>query len=282
MLNLNGTPGNQVGTQAANAHGQAIGLAGGEVGQAPSGILSKAVVAGERVNLSKAFATATGADIKQWALGLSWNPKPGFKADCDVSVLVCRNGAAIPGTNPVPGAPVNPQTGIAPQISKALCFYGQLELPGLKSYGDNTDGVDGAFATPTRCDEQIDVDLDSIFLPYGGPIEGDEVIIIATTHNEQRDVHGNPNGLPASQLHLGKVGSPMLRVYDNTNPSAPVEKFHFELDEDYSCATAVDVAKFYFKGGTWRYVSMNDVVSDGANLAHAFGLQAILDKFNIG
>lgn len=209
--------------------------------------LAKNVQAGERINLSK----TVGANVTKYAMGLNWNTKAGINADCDLSIVLMKNGQIVPGSN-------------GPNMPKCMVYYNQLEVPGVKSYGDNKDGVDGAFATPTRSDEQVDCDLALIG-------DADEVIIVATTHSE------NPDGTPGTPLPFGRVAVPVLTIYNNTNPAQPVPLYTFELDEEASVATAVEVAKFYLKSGDWRYVSMADEVGQDA-----FGLNGIVAKYQIG
>lgn len=210
--------------------------------------LAKTVQAGERINLSK----QVGAAVTKYAMGLNWNVKPGINADCDLSiVLLDEAGNIIPGSN-------------GPNMPKCMCYYGQQELPGVKSYGDNQDGTDGAIQNPTNSDEQCDCDF-SMLEPNVA-----QVLIIATTHSEV-------NGQPGSPLPFGRVAIPVLTIYNNTNGSSPVPLYTFELDEDASVATAVEVAKFYKKSGDWRYVSMIDEIGQDP-----YGLNGIVAKYNIG
>jgi tellurium resistance protein TerD len=210
--------------------------------------LAKTVQAGERINLSK----QVGASVTKYAVGMSWNEKAGITADCDISiVLLGENGLVIPGLN-------------GPNMPKCMCYYGQQSLPGVKSYGDNKTGNDSEVQTPTRNDEQIDVDFAALDPSVV------EVLIIATTHSEV-------NGAPGQPLPFGRVAVPVLTIFNNTNPIAPVPLYTFELDEEASVATAVEVAKFYKKSGDWRYVSMADEVGQDP-----FGLNGIVAKYNIG
>jgi stress response protein SCP2 len=210
--------------------------------------LAKKVQAGERINLSKTH----GANLTQYAVGMEWHEKAGIVADCDISiVLLNEQGNIVPGSN-------------GPNMPKCLCYYKQEELPGVKSYGDNLTGSDSEVQTPTGSDEQIDVDFSAL------EPNVNQVIIIATTHSEE-------NGQPGTPLPFGRVATPVLTIFNNSNPTNPVPLYTFELDEDHSTATAVEVAKFYKKNDDWRYVSMADEVSQ-----HPFGLQGIIEKYNIG
>lgn len=216
--------------------------------------LAKAVVAGERINLSK----QVGAAVTKYAVGMNWNEKAGIVADCDISiVLLDAMGNIIPGSN-------------GPNMPKCMCYYGQQQLPGVKSYGDNLTGNDAEVQTPTNSDEQIDVD----FAMLEPGVE--QVLIIATTHSETKNAQGQATGQPGQPLPFGRVAVPVLTIYNNTNPAAAQPLYTFELDEEHSIATAVEVAKFYRKNGEWRYVSMADEVGQ-----HPFGLTGIVQKYNI-
>lgn len=227
---------------------------GNNAGAAPQagGInLGKRVQAGERINLSK----QVGAAVTKYAVGMSWNEKAGIVADCDASIILLDEaGNIIPGSN-------------GPNMPKCMCYYGQQELPGVKSYGDNLTGNDAEVQTPTNSDEQIDVDF-AMLDPNVA-----QVVIIATTHSENPDGTDGTEGTP---LPFGRVALPVLTIFNNTNVSAPAPLYTFELDEEASIATAVEVAKFYKKGGEWRYVSMADEVGQTG-----FGLNGIVAKYNI-
>lgn len=217
--------------------------------------LSKAVAveAGERINLSK----AVGEAVTQYAVGMNWNPKAGLQADCDITiVLLDEAGAVIPGSN-------------GPNQPKCMCYYNQLELPGVKSYGDNLTGDDSEVQTPTQSDEQIDVDFAKLDANVA------QVLIVATTHSEIMDAAGKPTGTPDRPIPFGRVAVPLLVIFNNSKqPAEPL--YTFELDEEASVATAVEVAKFYKKSGDWRYVSMADEVGKDA-----FGLNGIVAKYAI-
>lgn len=208
--------------------------------------LAKTVVAGERINLSK----EQGSHVTKYCVGLNWNEKPGIVVDCDTSILLLKeDDTIIQGSN-------------GPNMPKCLCYYGQLEVPGVKSYGDNRTGNDSEFSTPTGCDEQIDIDLSAL------DPEVKKVVVIATTHSE---VNGGP-GVP---IPFGRAANPLLTIFKNEGTPEPLYKF--ELDEDMSTATSCEIASFYLKNDEWRYVSMADEVG-----THAFGLQGILERYNIG
>lgn len=207
--------------------------------------LAKVVVAGERLNLAK-----EQAGVNKFAVGLEWNQKKGIEADCDLSVMLLdADGKPIPGTN-------------GKNKPKSLCFYLQQELPGVKSYGDNRTGEDDLFATPTGNDEQIDIDFSQLEKNVA------QVVVIATTHSEVDGKPGNP-------LPFGRVAQPTLTIFGN-EAATPAPLYTFEMDEDFSTATAVEVAKFYLRSGEWRYVSMGDEVG-----TESFGLMGIIKKYGI-
>ncbi|CAL9981365.1 hypothetical protein VPHD81_0017 [Vibrio phage D81] len=207
--------------------------------------LAKTVQAGERINLAK-----EQAGINKFAVGLEWNEKNGITADCDVSiVLLDKDGAIVPGSN-------------GSNQPKCLCYYGQQSLPGVNSYGDNKTGNDDEVQTPTGNDEQIDVDFMSLDANVA------QVLIVATTHSENA-------GQPGEPLPFGRVAVPVLTIFNNAG-AQPQPLYKFELDEEHSMATAVEIAKFYLKDGQWRYVSMADEVG-----REAFGLQGIITKYGI-
>lgn len=216
--------------------------------------LSKAqvVTTGERLNLSKAF----GNNFTKPVVGLEWNTKAGITVDCDLSiVLLDADGAIIPGVQSA-GQP------------NCLAFYGNQDLPGVHLYADNLTGDDAETDCPTGCDEQADIDFGALDSRVA------QVVIVATTHSEaENSTQENPVKGPA--IPFGRAAKPRVVIFDHVNGEYD-PKITYELDEENSTATAVEVAKFYKRNGDWMYTSMGD--EKGTD---AFGLQAMLDTYKI-
>lgn len=221
----------------------AMGAIGGSIN------LAKQVVAGERINLSK-----EQNGLEKYAVGITWNEKPGVVADCDISVVLLDSV----------GGPVLGHVGNDPNKPRCLLYYHNQKMPGVKSYGDNLTGSDEDINTPTGESEQIDIDL--------GALEADvaSLLILCSTHSEK-------NKKPGTPMFFGKVAAPVLTVYNNTNSDAPVPLYTYKLDEEYSNGTAIEIGKLYKKdNGDWMYTSLGDIVG-----IDAFGLESVLKKYSI-
>ncbi len=215
--------------------------------------LSKAqvVTTGERLNLSKAF----GVNFTKPVVGLEWNTKSGIVVDCDLSiVLLDADGNIIPGVKAA-GQP------------NCLAFYGNQDLPGVHLYADNLTGDDEETDCPTGCDEQADIDFEKLDSRVA------QVVIVASTHSEaENSTPENP--IKGKAIPFGRAAKPRVIIFNYEGAYEP--KITYELDEENSTATAVEVAKFYKRNGEWIYTSMGD--EKGTD---AFGLQAMLDTYKI-
>ncbi len=217
--------------------------------------LSKAqvVTTGERLNLSKAF----GNKFTKPVVGLEWNTKAGITVDCDLSiVLLDENDKIIPGV-------------VAAGQPNCLAFYGNQTLPGVSLYEDNQTGDDSETDTPTGCDEQADIDFTALDPRVA------QIVIVATTHSE--DSKSTPEKpIAGTPVPFGRAAKPRVIIFEETSKGEYDPKITYELDEENSTATAVEVAKFYKRNGEWMYTSMGDEKG-----THAFGLQAMLDTYGI-
>jgi len=125
-------------------------------------------------------------------------------------------------------------------IEGGIVFYNQLELPGVTHSGDVRGDVDGDASTP---EETITVDL--------GALDSfvDSVLFIASTHSEDKPVA------------FGKLRDcRVLVINDETNEVL----YGYELDEDFSTFTSVELSKFYRKDGEWRMTNLAEGVGKSA------------------
>lgn len=129
-------------------------------------------------------------------------------------------------------------------------FYNNLQHPsgGVIHKGDNLTG-DG-----DGDDEQIEIDLSKI------PTNIDKIIFAVTIYDaEQRN------------QNFGQVNNAYIRVVDlETNQ----EILRFDLTEEYSIETALEVGALYRKNGGWKFNAIGSGYSGGlASLCRAHGLQ---------
>lgn len=200
---------------------------------------------GSRLNLSKEQPT-----LKRVRLGLAWDVKEGVTADLDASVL-CLNGEE--GAEKLAGA-VDTKSGV-----RAGCvWYGSAEkTDGKPSFangavvhsGDNRTGEgDGD-------DESVVIDLTQI------PEDITQILSVITIYNEDG----------AEKVNFGRVKNASVRVYNDETGEA---MYSFDLTEDASNGTAVEMTRLYRKDGDWRLATLGEVVGDAQN-----GLESIITKY---
>lgn len=134
-------------------------------------------------------------------------------------------------------------------IPSGIVFYGQTSLPGVTHSGDCRGDVDGDPSTP---EETMKIKLNEL----GADV--DSVLIVAGTYPKE----GSDTPVPFGRLRDCRV----LIINDDNSEVL----YAFELDEDFSTFTSVELASFYRKGGDWRYTNMGEGVGKGAKALEDF------------
>ncbi|GAB2589409.1 TerD family protein [Spirosoma areae] len=133
----------------------------------------------------------------------------------------------------------------------SVVFYNKLEAYGgaIKHSGDERTGAaDGD-------DETITIDL--------GRLPNDVQIVTAVI-----TIYGVGQISPVT---FGRVKNASVRLYNaDTNQAL----YQFDLSEDASRGTAVEMARIYRKDGDWRFTTLGDIVGTSAN-----GLEDIINKY---
>jgi tellurium resistance protein TerD len=133
---------------------------------------------------------------------------------------------------------------------KYFVFYNNLNSPdgSIKHTGDNRTGQgDGD-------DETILVELGKVDAAIS------QLVFVVTIHEAN-----------TRKQNFGQVRNAFIRLYDlDTNK----EVAKFELDEDFSCETALEFGRLYKKDGEWRF----QAVGQGYNA----GLQGFVDRYYAG
>ena len=119
---------------------------------------------------------------------------------------------------------------------------GACQLTGDDTTGGNSDGDD---------DEQIFVDL-SLVDPRVNSI------VFSASIYEAKERRQN----------FGQVQNSYIRI---CNTDTNEELFKYELCEDFSTATAVELGRLYLRDGIWKF--------EATGIAHEGGLQGIIDKY---
>ncbi|MEO0043733.1 MAG: ral stress protein [Bacteroidota bacterium] len=134
---------------------------------------------------------------------------------------------------------------------ESIVFYNQTELysGAVKHSGDERTG-------DTRGDdESIVIDLSKL------PADAKILMAVIT-------IYGAGQGTPVT---FGRVKNASVRLYDADKNEALYE---YDLTEDASRATAVEMARLYIKDGAWRYTSLGETVGTSQN-----GLVDIINRY---
>ena len=127
-----------------------------------------------------------------------------------------------------------------------ICFHQQLSIAGINHSGDCRGGVDGDASIP---EETMTIDLDAV-----GDLV-DSVLIVAGTHPKEGEDQNKA-------IPFGRLRDCRVLIINDANGYV---LYAFELDEDFSTFTSVELASFYRKGGDWRYTNMAEGVGTSVN-----------------
>lgn len=127
------------------------------------------------------------------------------------------------------------QDGQIPE-ERFFVFYNNLVSPegAVSSSGDDLTGEDG---------ETLTVDLEKV------DPRVEEIIFTVTIH----DAEGR-------RQNFGQVRDSFISIKDATTGE---EILRFDLDEDYSTATAVEFGRLYRRRGAWKFQAIGDGVPGG-------------------
>lgn len=179
---------------------------------------------GQKVNLTK------GTSLTKFYFGLGWKAPQtvgGHDYDLDVSaILVGADGKILNGD------------------SKNFVFYGlaantgdpfQHESGCVKHTGDVLDGnKDG--------DDEVLI-IDTKLIPAGV----EEISVVITIHKADE-----------RKQNFGSISNAKGHIFPANDDDTPVMndpniKFEFDLEEDFSLFTAIQVGSVYLKDGEWKY-----------------------------
>ena len=175
--------------------------------------------------------------LQKIKLGLSWDIKEGVNADLDASLIIL-NGED------------NPKM----LADDSLVYYNKTEAynGGIKHSGDNKTG-DG-----DGDDETIIIDLAKL------PAEVQVLLAAITSYNK-------PETSASDIATFGRVKSAKVKLY---NEQTNEVLYTFDLSEDASTATSMEVARLYKKDDEWRFTTLGDIIGRGLN-----GLEDVLNKY---
>jgi tellurium resistance protein TerD len=133
----------------------------------------------------------------------------------------------------------------------SIVFYNKLEAysGAIKHSGDERSGA------AEGDDETIMVDLSRL------PADVKIMLAVIT-------IYGAGQSTPVT---FGRVKNASVRLYNGDTNQA---LYQFDLTEDASRGTAVEMARIYLKDGEWRFTTLGDIVGTSAN-----GLEDIVNKY---
>jgi len=181
------------------------------------------VVLTKGVNIS--LEKAVEAGLKNVALGLAWDEIPGaanFDAD-SVAIMLDSNGKTV---------------------ANGLVYYGLAASGGasfksvdgsIQHSGDNLTGAGSGD------DETITTTLASV------PANVEKINFIINIHDAA-----------ARRQNFGQVPSCKARLYNKDNGEVLAK---YDLVEDFSSATAVEVAQLYRYEGTWKFKALGNALT---------------------
>lgn len=176
------------------------------------------LVKGQKVDLTK-----TNPSIKQFKVGLGWNPNTaasGQTFDVDVSAFILGDNEK--------------------RVSDShFVFYNNLKSPNdfVVHTGDNRTGEgDGD-------DESLVIDFSKV------KPEEKQVVFVVTIHEAA-----------TKNQNFGQVGGAFIRICDNTTGT---EIMKYDLNEDYSVETAMVFGKLYEKDGEWKFEAVGTGMKGG-------------------
>ena len=127
-------------------------------------------------------------------------------------------------------------------------FYNNLQSPdeSVQHTGDNLTGEGEGD------DESINIDLSKI------DPRATEIIFVVTIHKA-----------PERRQNFGQVRNAFIRIYNTVSGE---EILRYDLDEDFSVETAVELGRLYKRGGQWKF--------EAIGTGQKGGLAEYLTKYN--
>ena len=169
--------------------------------------------------------------LKNVTVGLGWDPAENGM-EYDLDATACMLGS----NKKLPG-------------EQFFVYYGNMQSPdgACMLTGDDTTGGNSEDGD----DEQIIVDL--------GVVSPEVTSIVFNASIYDADVR---------KQNFGQIQNSYIRICNTDNGE---ELFRYELSEDFSTETAIELGRLYLHNDEWKF--------EATGIAHCGGLQAIVDKY---
>lgn len=201
---------------------------------------------GQRLNLNK-----ENPGLKKVILELSWDVKEGVTADLDASCLCMKGDEG----NEIILGDLDPASG----VKDGVVWYGSRmkSSTGKPMFGNGaiTHSGDEKTGASDGVDESITIQLDQV------PAEVERILAVISIYNEPT----------AEKVTFGRVKNANVVL---KNGDTNEKLYSFDLTEDGSQGTAIEMCRLYKKDGEWRFATLGEVVGTTQN-----GLEAIITKY---
>jgi tellurium resistance protein TerD len=171
-------------------------------------------------------------ELSKVKVGLGWDPNEGTGFNFDLDVSAFMLGA----NNKLPQ-------------DDFLVFYNNQKSPdgSVESSGDDLTGKNS-----DGDDETLTVDLNKVDPRI------QEIIFVATIHDYE-----------ARHQNFGQVRNSFIRIY-NAQTNKEIAKY--ELEDDFSIETAVELGRLYRQDGKWKF--------EAVGIGYKCGLQDFINQYN--
>ena len=211
------------------------------------------------LNLVKGQSESISSSISKLKVGLGWEPNESLsnhEFDLDVSAFMLDEKGKLLNDNYL--VFYNSELRVLPENIFKIEPYNSTQYPNReKDYRLKTRPVDPDFSVHGSIDdtsgevseggddENMNIDLNRVSKDIK------EIIIVASIY--EYDVRNQ---------NFGQVDDSYISIYDEISNT---ELYKFELNEDYSICTAIELCRIYRRGDDWKVQAIGKGHPDGLN-----------------
>ena len=211
------------------------------------------------LNLVKGQSESISSSVSKLRVGLGWEPNESLsnhEFDLDVSAFMLDEKGKLLNDNYL--VFYNSELRVLPENIFKIEPYNSTQYPNReKDYRLKTRPVDPDFSVHGSIDdtsgevseggddENMNIDLNRVSKDIK------EIIIVASIY--EYDVRNQ---------NFGQVDDSYISIYDENSNT---ELYKFELNEDYSICTAIELCRIYRRGDDWKVQAIGKGHPDGLN-----------------
>ena len=199
---------------------------------------------GEKITAESLRKSNKGEALQKVRLGLSWTMKPGLDADLDASVVLLGNDGMM-------------------WAEDSIVFYHKLESNdgAIKHTGDVREGG-SEDQEGDNDDENIIIDLSKV------SVSTQAILAVITSYPD--------DDRPNEPIRFGSVKNATVKLYSEDSNGSHL-LCSFDLTEDISAYTAMEMAKLTRDGDSWSFEAIGRGVGEGRT---PNGLEDVLKKYS--